>query len=61
MNKLFNLSMSSSEARKVLFSSVEGKTEAEIREIKHEFSQIAPKIMERELRANNGFMTSDKL
>ena len=61
MSNLFNVHMSSSEARSILFSSVEGKTEAEIKEIKREFSQVAPQIMERELKANKGYMTSDRL
>lgn len=61
MKNLFNENMTSSEARRVLFSSVEGKTEREVEQIKREFSEIAPKIIERELRENRGYMTSDNL
>ena len=47
---LFNENMSSREARKVLFSSVDGKTKEEIEKIKDEYSAVLPAIMDRELK-----------
>lgn len=61
MSKLFDERMTSSEARKILFSSVDGKTKEEIAQIKEEYSQIAPKIAKRELEKGKGWFTSDLL
>lgn len=61
MTPLFNENMTTSEARTVFFSSVDGKTKEEIELIKREYSEIFPRIMENELRRNEGYMTSDKL
>lgn len=54
---IFNENMSSREARQVLFSSVDGKTKAEIEKIKDEYSAVLPVIMDRELKlADQGWM-----
>lgn len=56
---LFNESMSSSEARKILFSSVAGKSKKEIEEIKKEYSSVSKQIRRREIMQNRGWMTND--
>ena len=61
MTALFNENMTTSEARHVLFSSVDGKSKEEIVRIKQEYSEIFPRIMDKELRNNEGYMTSDRL
>lgn len=51
MNKyenLFNINMSSFEARTVLFTMVEGKNIEEIEQIKNEYNRVLPIILERE-------------
>lgn len=61
MNKktLFNVSMSSAEARRVLFASVNGKTKAEVERIKKEYSAVSKQIVKRELSEGRGWLTSD--
>ena len=61
MNAMFNENMTSSEARHVLFSSVDGKTKEEIDRIKLEYDAVIPRIVKNELRNNEGYMTSDRL
>ena len=61
MNKLFNERMTYPEAQKVFFSSLDGKTGNEIENIKKEYAEILPAIIERELRENEGVMTSYQL
>ena len=56
----FNENMTSSEARTILFS-VDGKTKEEMERIKQEYSEIAPRIIDREFRENAGCLTSEKL
>ena len=54
---LFNENMSSNEARWVFFKSIDGKSEAEIAEIKKAYSEILPKILEKEFKlAQEGWM-----
>ena len=48
-NSIFNENMTSNEARIALFSAVEGKNKAEIEQIKAEYSEVLPKILDREL------------
>jgi hypothetical protein len=48
LNNIFNEQMTSSEARATLFKAVEGKTKAEIEQIKSAYSKTLPSILERE-------------
>ncbi|MBQ8174443.1 MAG: hypothetical protein IJ009_03480 [Clostridia bacterium] len=48
-NNIFNEQMASDEARTVFFKAVEGKTKEEIEQIKLEYFEALPKIIEREL------------
>lgn len=59
MTPMFNENMTSSEARTILFSSVDGKSKQEIAAIKEEYSKIIPRIIKNELKRNDGYMTSD--
>lgn len=53
---IFNINMSSSEARRVLFTIVEGKNQEEIERIKRQYLKILPMILEREQKyAENGW------
>ena len=53
---IFNINMSSSEARTVLFTIVEGKNQEEIEQIKSQYSKVLPMILEREHKlAENGW------
>ena len=56
---LFNVRMSCSEARRILFMSVEGKTKKEVEEIKKEYSSVSRLIRRREITQNKGWMTKD--
>ena len=56
---LFNEHMSSLEARRVLFTSVNGKSKEQIDEIKKEYSSVSKLIRRRELIQNKGWMTSE--
>jgi len=56
--ELFNVNMSSAEARKVLFTSVNGKSMQEIEEIKKQYSSVSKIIRKRELMQNRGWMTN---
>lgn len=47
-SNIFNEHMTSNEARIALFKSVEGKTKAEIEQIKSEYSAVLPAILKRE-------------
>ena len=56
-NSIFNVHMTSNQARSALFSAVEGKTKAEIERLKAEYSKILPAIMDREFkRADEGWL-----
>ena len=48
MDHLFNVQMSSSEARMLFFKSIEGKTKSEAEKTKKDSAEILPKIMDRE-------------
>ena len=61
MTPLFNENMTSSEARHILFASVDGKTKEEIAKIKEEYDKIIPTIIENELTKYRGCLTSDRL
>ena len=53
---IFNINMSSFEARRVLFTIVEGKNQEEIEQIKSQYLKILPMILEREQKlAENGW------
>ena len=52
-NTVFDEQMTSTEARIALFKAVEGKTEAEIEQIKSAYSQILSKILERETQLSS--------
>lgn len=57
IDNLFNEEMTSSEARSVFFKALEGKSEEEIEQIKIAYSEIIPKIIEKEMRlAEDGWM-----
>ena len=56
----FNKNMSYPEALKTLNSIVEGKSREEIEEIKKEYREVISEITRRELRSNDGWMTSYK-
>ena len=47
-NSIFNEQMTSNEARLALFKAVEGKTKAEIEQLKADYSKVLPAINERE-------------
>ena len=47
-NTIFDEQMTSTEARLALFKAVEGKTEAEIEQIKSAYSKVLPAILKRE-------------
>lgn len=57
MSAIFNERMTCSEAQRVLFSSVQGKSKDEVDQIKNEYARILPVIAKREREANAGFMT----
>ena len=59
--KYFNLQMTSSQARSILFSSISHMSESDAEEMKKEYKQIVPEIIKREFRDNNGWMTEDRL
>lgn len=48
LDNMFNEQMTSNEARIVLFKAVEGKTKAEIEQLKSAYSKVLPAILERE-------------
>ena len=57
IDNLFNEEMTSNEARSVFFKALEGKREEEIEQIKIAYSEIIPKIIEKEMRlAEDGWM-----
>ena len=47
-DSIFNEQMTSNEARIALFKAVEGKTDAEITQIKKAYSEVLPAILKRE-------------
>ena len=57
--KYFNENMTSTQARNILFSSVDHMSKAEVEEIKKEYREIAPALMERELKENEGWLTEE--
>ena len=61
MSTLFNEKMSYSEAQKVFFSSVAGKTAEEKNRIREEYRSILPAITNRELGEHPNRMTSHPL
>ena len=55
---MFNESMSSDEARNLMYASAKGKTREEVEAIKREYKEVAPKIYKREMsqeRTTNTF------
>lgn len=48
LNSMFNEQMSSNEARLALFAAVDGKTKAEIEQLKSAYSKVLPAILKRE-------------
>ena len=59
--KYFNSQMTSSEARSILFSSVDHMSQAEVEEVKSEYRIVLPEIIKREFRENEGWMTEEKI
>lgn len=56
LKSIFNEKMSSTEARLLLFRSVDGKTKEEIEQLKTDYFKVLPAITERELKqAHNGW------
>ena len=56
-NNTFNEQMTSEEARMTLFKEIEGKTKIEIEQIKAEYFEVLPKIIEKELQlAKDGWL-----
>lgn len=56
-NSVFNEHMTSNEARLMLFKAVEGKTKAEIDQLKADYSKVLPAILKREhTLAANGWL-----
>lgn len=55
---IFNENMTSTEARMLLFSIVEGKNEEERKSILDEYSDVARRIRKRESKEYQGWMTS---
>ena len=53
--------MTSSQARSILFSSIDHMSEADAEEMKKEYKQVVPEIIKREFRENKGWMTEDRL
>ena len=57
MDKLFNVNMTSNEARLVFFTEVDGKTPKEIEELKAAYFKVLDVILQRELdEARQGWM-----
>lgn len=56
---LFNVQMSSAEARRTLFASIDGKSKEEIEKIKKDYSSVSKVIRRRELTQNSGWMTNE--
>ncbi len=57
MDNLFNVQMSSSEARTLFFKAMDGKAKSEVDRIKKEYVEILPKIMDREFAlASKGWL-----
>ena len=59
--KYFKSTMSSSEARSILFSSIGHLTEIEAEEMKKEYRQVVPEIVKREFKENAGWMTEERI
>lgn len=59
MSSLFSKDMTPTEARVALFTAVKGKSEEEILEIEREFNQVAGEIIQKDLKQNEGYLTSD--
>ena len=59
--KYFKPTMSSSEARSILFSSVGHMSEIEVQEMKEEYRQVVPEIVKREFSKNAGWLTEEKI
>ena len=57
----FNEKMTYHEARNKLYTIVDGKSQSEIERIKEEYSAVVPVITARELKENDGWLTSDPL
>ena len=55
----FNESMTNAEARRTLFTVVEGKSKEETERIKQEYSKIIPIINKRELKSNRQYLSSE--
>ena len=57
----FNENMTYHEARNKLYAIIDGKSQSEIERIKEEYSSVVPVITARELKENDGWLTSDPL
>ena len=57
----FSKNMSYHEARTKLFALVDGKSQNEVEAIKKEYSAAAPVLIEKELKENDGWLTSEPL
>ena len=56
-NSIFNEQMTSNEATLAFFRAVDGKTKAEIEQLKADFSKVLPVITEREFKlAEKGWL-----
>lgn len=61
MKKLFNTGMTLAQARNIFFEAVKGKQPEEVQQILKEYREVVPVITEKELRENEGWLTSDPL
>lgn len=61
MKKYFDGVKSSAEARIRFFSIVENKGKDEVKEIVEEYNKVVQPMIERELKENDGWLTSDPL
>lgn len=54
---LFNENMSSKDAQKILFDYAEKHRGEDMEEVKKEYREVLPKIIRREMKENEGWLT----
>ena len=58
MKSLFNDNMSSTEAKRVLFEYADAHKGENLEEVKAQYKEVVKRIIDRELKTNEGNMTS---
>ena len=58
MKTLFNDKMTSSEAKRVLFEYADAHRGENMEEVKAQYKEVAKRIINREFKSNEGYMTS---